>query len=128
MTAPPIIDLADFDESSNIQIYGDSGAGKTVFGGTAPKALILGTEKGAMSAARQNSKAKLWQIPDWAELVRAYNWLYENDGETGFQWVVIDSGPKMQELALRGILDTQVAKNSERDPDIPAIQDHQKWQ
>jgi hypothetical protein len=44
------------------------------------------------------------------------------------EWLIIDSLTKMQVLYLRWILKTIHEQNGSRDLDIPAIQDHQKWQ
>lgn len=122
---PAIISLEEFDESINMLVYGDSGVGKTVFAGTAPKALFLAIEAGTISAKRQGSTAELWPITTWQDLQEAYDWLEENP-ET-YEWVIIDTVTQMQRLCMRGILDQAVAENSSRDLDVPAIQDWQKY-
>lgn len=124
---PNIVALEDVDEHVNLLVYGDSGVGKTVFGGSGKNVLILSIEKGTTSAKRQGSKAKVWHIDTWDELTEAYTWLYNNP-DHGFDWVVLDSITRMQQDALRAILDGAVEENATRDLDIPAIQDHQKWQ
>lgn len=131
---PNIIKLEDTDESINMMIYGPSGVGKTVFGGSAQRVLFLAVESGTVSAKRQGSKAHVWPIETWADLEAAYEWLYDHedpddpDEHHGYDWVVIDSLTQMQQIALRAILDDAVKENANRDLDIPAIQDHQKWQ
>lgn len=122
-----IQDLDDFTESVNMLVYGDSGSGKTVLAGTAGKALILATEKGVISAKRQGSTAKVWTCEAWEDVEEAYKWLKDNP-DHGFSWVVVDSLTEFQQHMLRWILNRAVAENPSRDPDIPAIQDHQKWQ
>jgi hypothetical protein len=122
-----IISLSDWDESINMLLYGDSGIGKTVFGGGA--GLILGVEKGAIAAKRQGSKADLWPINNWTEIQKAYVWLKKNP--TAYSWVCLDSVTEMQQKALRWILAKELkaaGSESNRDIDIPQIQDHQKWQ
>lgn len=125
-TRSKIISLSDFDESINMLIYGNSGIGKTVFGGTAEDGLILGIESGVISAKRQGSKCKVWPVTEWKDVEQCYFWLIENPGQ--FKWLIVDSLTDMQEMLLRYILDSAIAENKNRDPDIPAIQDHQKWQ
>lgn len=123
-----IIDLEDDDESVNLLVYGKSGVGKTVFAGSADNVLFLAPEDdGTLSAKRRGSKAKKWPIRKWEDLEAAYNWLYDNP-DHGFDWICIDSATEMQQMLLRAILDAAVAENGQRDLDIPAIQDHQKWQ
>lgn len=124
---PNIISLEDTDESINLLVYGPSGVGKTVFGGSAENVLILGVENGTVSAKRQKSKADLWPVSHWDDIEEAYEWLYDNP-DHGYDWIVIDSITQMQQLLLRNILELAVKENGNRDLDIPAIQDHQKWQ
>jgi hypothetical protein len=123
---PPLMDLSEFDESINWCVYGDSGVGKTVFGGTFPNAVFISTEPGTISAKRQGSTAKVRQVKNWDQLRAVYAWLRK--GDHGFDWAIMDSATSMQHMALRAILDAAVAENPTRDLDIPAIQDHQKWQ
>lgn len=127
MTAPSqLISLDEFDESINMLIYADSGVGKTVLAGTMPRGLIIACEPGTISAKRQGSKVKVWKVETWNDVELAYQFLEDNPEM--FDWVSIDSLTAMQELMLRWILNRANEKNSERDLDIPAIQDHQKWQ
>lgn len=133
--APQIIELSDFDESSNIMIYGPSGSGKTVTAGSANNVLFLAVEKGTVSAkriARINKRfagknVKIWPVTHWADLEDAYSWIMDNP-DHGFDWIVIDSITQMQQIAIQDILKKENKKNASRDLDIPAIQDHQKWQ
>jgi hypothetical protein len=127
---PEIIDMEDFDESINMLIYGDSGVGKTVFGGSAPNVLFVATEKGTIAAKRQGSDAKVWPVETWEDVQKNHAYLKKatSAGDLPFNWVVMDSATAMQTYLWRAILDKAVQDNSNRDPDIPAIQDHQKMQ
>lgn len=121
-----IEELSSFTESINILLYGPSGHGKTVLAGGAPNATFLSTEKGVVSAQRAGSKAKLMRAPDWehvlAALAKAEQTLGPDD------WLIVDSITKMQVLMIRWILRVAREEKPDRDLDIPAIQDHQKWQ
>ena len=121
-----IIELNEFDESINLLVYGPSGVGKTVFGGSHERVLFIAVEKGTVSAKRMGSKGKVWPVHEWNDLEAAYSWLMDNPDE--FEWVVLDSITEMQQMAIRDILKKANEENSSRDLDIPAIQDHQKWQ
>lgn len=130
--APPerpkivVEDLSDFNESLNILVYGDSGVGKTPFAGVAPKGCFISTEKGTISAKRFGSTAKLIRATTWELLEGALDYIDANPDE--FEWIILDSLTKMQVLLMRHILQQQNAENASRDLDIPALQDHQKWQ
>ena len=118
--------LADFNESFNWGLYGDSGAGKTVFASMAPRATILSTEKGVVAAKRVGSKARLIRAPSWDHVEAGIEWADQN--LTRRDILVIDSVTKMQELVIRWWLGIQHEENAARDLDIPQLQDHQKWQ
>jgi hypothetical protein len=121
-----IEDLASFDESKNILLFGPSGVGKTVLAGGAPNATFFSTEKGVVAAKRAGHKAGLIRVPTWEHCVAG---LKVADDRLGPEdWMVVDSLPKMQMLYIRWILRMNNIKNGSRDLDIPAIQDHQKWQ
>lgn len=119
-------DLSDWNESYNWCIYGDSGAGKTVFASFAPNGYILSTEKGVMSAKRVGSTAKLLRAPDWDHVEASIEWADKNLTEKDV--LIVDSVSKMQELVIRWWLGLQHEENEARDLDIPQLQDHQKWQ
>lgn len=122
-----IEDLQDFNESINLLVYGDSGVGKTPFCGTAPNAVFLSTEKGSISAKRFGSKAKLMRATNWARIEVAIEMLEAHPER--FDWVIIDSLTKMQQLLIRSLLEDNVEEGrAKADLDIPQIQDHQKWQ
>jgi hypothetical protein len=119
-------DLSTFKESINILLYGPSGHGKTVLAGGAPNSVFVSTEKGAVAAKVAGSQAKLIRTPTWEHVVAAKKYCDENYDEGN--WVIWDSVTKMQVLMIRWILRQINKDNSSRDLDIPAIQDHQKWQ
>jgi AAA domain-containing protein len=121
-----IEEMAQFSESTNICIYGPSGVGKTVLAGGAPRATFLTTEKGLMSAQRSGSQAKIMRAYDWEHILAGMNKADEVLGEK--DWLIVDSGTKMQTLYMRWILRMQNAANSSRSLDIPALQDHQQYQ
>lgn len=115
----------------NILIHGPSGHGKTLLAGGAAdgsrNVAFLSTEtEGVASARAVGSQAKLWRCPSWEHAVAGVR-----KAEAEFtidDWLVVDSGTKMQEMYMRWILERENQINPQRDLDIPAIQNHQKYQ
>jgi AAA domain len=120
-------ELADFSPVTNILVHGPAGGGKTTLTSSVPNSTYLSTEiEGAVSAKIAGSKGKLIRAQKWEHCVAGVKWAEEKLGPE--DWLVVDSGTKMQELYLRWILDTIHKANPHRDLDIPAVADHQKYQ
>jgi len=105
-----IVGLEDYTESINMLVYGDPGVGKTVLAGS-DRTLILATEQGTIAAARQGSKAKVWNaVRNWGRVEDCYEWVYENCEKPGFpfRWIAIDTVTEMQNLILRNIVNTRI--------------------
>jgi hypothetical protein len=117
--------------TKNILIHGPSGHGKTLLAGGAADGSrgvwFLSTEtEGVASARAVGSQAQLIRAPDWEHAVGGVKWAEEH--LTVDDWLAVDSGTKMQELYMRWILQRENDINPQRDLDIPAIQNHQKYQ
>lgn len=118
--------LEDFNESVNILIHGNSGVGKTVLAAGAPNSTFLTTEKGVVAAKRVGHTGRVWRAPTWEHVEAGVE---RADSEMGpDDWLIVDSGTKMQILFIRSWLGLQHEENDSRDIDVPQIQDHQKWQ
>ena len=126
-----IVSLQEDQIYWNIMVYGDSGIGKTVLAGSDDRVLFIAPEdSGTLSAKRHGSKADKWPVKSWNDLLEAYEYLYEQIEENGkleYDWVVIDSLTEMQYMAMQHILKQVVEENPNRDPDVPAIQDWQRY-
>lgn len=121
-----IEELSDVTESINVLLHGDSGLGKTALTGLVPNAIYLTTERGVVAAKQAGSRARRIQGHTWDHVESALNLLDKKAGPG--DWVIVDSATKMQVLLIRWLLGMIHEENDSRDLDIPAIQDHQKWQ
>lgn len=123
--------LASADEFVNMLVFADSGTGKTVLAGSDDSVLFAAPEDdGLLSAQRMGSKADKYDINQWEDLMALHKDLQElvNDGEKiPYKWLAIDSITEMQAMCMRYILRKVVADNPDRDPDVPAIQDWQRY-
>jgi hypothetical protein len=114
----------------NFLIYADSGAGKTVFAASGRRVLFLAPEDaGLLSPLELGYKFDKITVPTWNQLKEAYEWLYDNqDVLANYDWLVIDSITKMQQICMKAILDEERANRIARDqdPDQPQLQDYGK--
>lgn len=118
------VDIEDLDGSINMMVYGDAGVGKTVFAASADNVLFLAPEANTVSARRQGLKAKVWPIKNWDDLESAYSWLYDNQDNLPFNWVVIDTLDRMQSVLMVDILQQAHKENAKRSLVIPAQPDY----
>jgi len=118
--------MAQFDEPINICLYGPSGVGKTVLAGGAPRSTFLTTEKGLASAKQSGSTSRIMRAYDWEHILAGMRKADEILGKD--DWLILDSGTKMQVLYMRWILQMENRANSSRSLDIPAIHNHQQYQ
>ena len=123
--------LADAEEYVNILIYADSGTGKTVLAGSDDSVLFAAPEDdGLLSAKRMGSKAEKYDINQWEDLMQLHvdlNELVEEGEEIPYKWLAIDSITEMQAMCMRYILAKTKADNPDKDPDVPQIQDWQRY-
>lgn len=117
--------------SLNFLIYADSGAGKTVFAGSAERVLFIAPEDaGLLSSAMMGSKADKIKIRSWDDFVEAYDYCYDNQFDLAekYDWIAIDSLTALQGMLLRDIVDKEADKRKAKDQDheVPQIQDYQK--
>jgi hypothetical protein len=123
--------LSAASEYVNMLVFADSGAGKTVLAGSDDSVLFAAPEDdGLLSAQRMGSKADKYDINKWEDLMSLYedlNELVEAGEDIPYKWLCVDSITEMQSMCMRYILRKVVEANPDRDPDVPAIGDWQRY-
>jgi hypothetical protein len=118
-------------ESSYVRgaIVSASGFGKTVFCGTAPRALFLTTDpEGTISAKAFGSTAQEWQISSLEQLRDAYVYMAK-EGCREFDWLIHDNASEEQALFMNASIAARVArKGAQTDPLVPEQADYQRQQ
>lgn len=122
-SAQPVSEVAN---SVNMLLYGDSGVGKTVFAGSGRDSgkndLIIDIEGGTLSAARSKSKANVLPAYDYDSFLDIVEAIEEDPDR--FEWVIVDSLTKLQDIIWNKILDEAVAKNPSRSPYKRELQEY----
>lgn len=125
-----ILDLAkpvsEVSTSVNMLLYGDSGVGKTVFAGSGREKgkndLIIDVEGGTLSAARSNSQANVIPATDYDTFVSIVDAIEKEPDR--FEWVIVDSLTKLQDVIWNKILEEAVAKSPSRSPYKKELQEY----
>jgi hypothetical protein len=108
-------------------VYSDSGAGKTVFGGTAPNSLFLEFDpEGTESAKNFGSTADTLPMPDEKSWREALDYFTHGSGCQDYEWVTIDTLSEGEDVIWRSHLkEMHERKPSSRSLYKPALEDYQ---
>lgn len=122
-TAKPAVDTV---ESINMLIHGNSGAGKTYFAGSGrdngKNDLIIAIEHGTVSAARAGSRTNVINVGSWEMLLEVVEAVIDEPDR--FDWVILDSLTKMQDLIWDHLIDRGVNQNPHRSPYVRHLQEY----
>ena len=114
----------------NMCLTAESGFGKSVFAGTAPRPLVLSADpEGTDSIAFSGAKGEEYPVRTLEDLQESYLYFRDGAGCTEYEWVIIDSAPEIQKIMMRASIDKGYKENPvKRDKDIPAQQDYLRVQ
>ena len=119
--------VADRMAYINLLIYGDPGVGKTVTAASADEVpemrpvLFIDVEGGTFSIRERYPDVKVVRIETWDQMQDVYDALLK--GDHGYRTVVLDSLTEIQKFSMYNIMDFTVAKDPDRDPDIPSMRE-----
>lgn len=111
----------------NWWVHGESGIGKTVLAGTAPKALFLTADpEGTESAKEFGSTADEWPIDSWEHFIEAVDWIvHPSGGITEYEWIIVDTVDEVEKLCWAAqLVSTDVKRASKYQPnkaDYPLV-------
>lgn len=111
----------------NMIIYGDPGAGKTVLAGSSDvvpelrPVLFIDVEGGTFSIRERYPDVEVVRVETWDDMQSIYDELF--GGKTGYNTVVLDSLSEIQKFSMYTIMEFTVAKDPDRDPDVPSMRE-----
>lgn len=111
-------DVGDTFEWLKILVYGMNGKGKTRFGASGPRPVLVVdcNEKGTLSI-RNYPDVKRFPIEVWSDIDLAYWYLQKNPD--GYQTVVIDTVTSLAQLCMKFVLGDEASRDPTKDPSMP---------
>lgn len=120
------IPVTNLNTNINVLLYGESGVGKTVFGGSGRNNgkddLLIALEQGSVSAAVMGSQVNTIPVNDWATLEAVVEAV--GDEPDRYSWVVVDSVRRIMELAFDKVIGDAVARKASRNPHTVELQEY----
>lgn len=112
------------EEPLRVLVYGRNKKGKTTFGASGPRTLVLDPERG--SKLLKNEDAKVWPIQEWADIDEAYQFLKTPEAAKMFDWVCVDGLTRINNMALRYVMKQAEERDLERQPGFVQMRDYGK--
>lgn len=105
-------------------LYSHPGEGKTIYWGSAPKALFMVSDpEGTISARAMGFQFATVSVTDYGELQECYEWLKEDKPD--FQWIIWDSLTLFQDQGLHDdIMLDAIADNPKQDRYVPSRREY----
>jgi|SRR5688500_1474458 len=108
-----------------ILVYSRNKKGKTTFCNSAPNVLILDPENGTDQLTV--SDPPVWPVESWADLDEVYHFLKgSKEAKDSYEWVAVDGGTRMSNMALRYVMRQEEERNLERRPGFVEQRDYGK--
>lgn len=134
LTKPPerklgklrIASVQEVDPYINMLVYGHPGAGKTVFAGSASQVpemapvLLIDVEGGSFSLRERHPDVDVVRVMRFQEMQEVYDQLLKG---SEYKTVILDSLTEIQRLSMGAIMRQVVAKEPDRDPEVPSIRE-----
>lgn len=102
-----------------ILVYGNNGKGKTRFGASAPKPVLVVdcNEQGSLSI-RNYPDVHVFKVETWTDIDLAF-W-YLKAGDHNIQSVTIDTVTSLAQLCMKFVLGDEASRDPTKDPNMPS--------
>lgn len=115
-----IVPVNEVDPYLRILVFARNKKGKTVFGASGPKTLIIDiNEKGTKSVS--DSKADVFEAKTWEDMTYVYWFL--RSGNHNYEVFVLDTVTQMQHMCLKFVLKESEDRDPNKDPSTPIQRD-----
>lgn len=108
---------------ARILVYGRNKQGKTRFGGTAPKVLVIDPEGGTSATLTDQD---VWPVNNWAEINEAWKYLQTPEAQAKYESVCVDGLTRISNMALRFVMKQQEERDLDRIPGMVQQRDYGK--
>lgn len=102
-------------------VYARNKKGKTFFGASGPNTLVLDPENGT---EEMPDHIDVWPIQKWEDMNEAYKFLLY--GEHDYEWVCVDGLTRINNMALRYVMNQQEERDLDRQPGMVQQRDYGK--
>lgn len=123
----PIYRVSEGAPRINMLIYGESGIGKTRFGGSADevpelrRTLLIDVEGGTLTLRDLFPDVETVRVKSWTDMQNVYDSLFH--GQHEFTTLVVDSLTEIQKMSMDGIMRNLVEKYEERSEEVPGLRE-----
>lgn len=107
-----------------ILVYGMNGKGKTWFGATGPKPLIVDCNERGTLSVRNVPDVQKFSVETWTDIDLAYWYLHKGDHDR--ETVVIDTVSSLQSLCMKFVLGDEASRDPSKDPMMPSKREYGK--
>lgn len=119
-----IIEAQDDFEFLKILVYGKPKRGKTTFGASGPKPIIIDCNERGTLSVRNVEDLKVFRLETWTDIDMIY-WYLAN-GNHDRETVVIDTMSSLAALCMKFVLGDEASRDPTRDPAMPSKQAYGK--
>lgn len=118
LAASKVQDVGEAFEHLKILAYGQNGKGKTRFGASGPRPVLVidCNEHGSLSI-RNYEDVKIFPLETWADIDLAYWYLHKNTDD--YKTVVIDTVTSLAQLCMKFVLGDEASRDPTKDPMMP---------
>lgn len=116
-----VFDVGEEIEWLKLCVYARNGKGKTTFGASGPKPIIIDCNERGTYSVRKMKDVKVFKVETWTDVDLAYWWLKTGDHDR--QTVVIDTVTSLATLCMKFVLGDESSRDPTKDPEMPTKRD-----